>query len=579
MTAHGWVVPTPTRGRRITVIGIVTLMTTAMIVSAGAATRPPGTGKPPAGTGIGTATALANPICNKTADPYGKLNFIIEGGGPTPSVGPFCTAVWKGTNNGGATYQGVTKNSVKVVFLLPNEQQLAAVTLKQTLPRNNATGEVGSMKALYNDALAAYEKFFQTYGRKIDLQYVTSSGDDEAAQRADALSVIAMKPFIVADATYTSHPVFETQVAGAKIVTYGGGATFDATQKQAPYRWGGVNSTATAVNLSEFLGKQLAGKKAQYAGDSSLKGQTRKFGLVSIKDLIDQNEFNAALKKNKVTIDPRNTVEFDNGAGGVTVDANAAQDQSPLAITKLKEAGVTTVILFANSSMITALLAAATNQDYHPEWIMTSYAFADFPFTARGYDQTQMAHAFGLAGLPITPSIAAMTPVNDVVQWYWGTGKGTSSSLKFPTLHWVMQAIMYAGPNLTPQTVRQGWFSLPATGGAASNDPYTFQTGYGRTSGLPYDDYQGGALDYALEWWDSTATGPPIGPVPGGQGTFWYLDGGKRYSAGQWPTKPIKFFDESQPGQVAILSGAPVPVAAACDGCPSQTGQGEPPAG
>jgi hypothetical protein len=71
--------------------------------------------------------------------------------------------------------------------------------------------------------------------------------------------------------------------------------------------------------------------------------------------------------------------------------------------------------------------------------------------------------------------------------------------------------------------------------------------------------------------------GPAIGPVPGGQGTWWYLDGGKRYSAGNWPTKQLKFFDKSAPGQVNLLAGAPTPVAAACDGCPSQTGQGEPP--
>jgi hypothetical protein len=562
------------------VVGLVVLMTASMaMVSASAATRAPNTGKPPAGTGIGTAAALANPVCNKEANPYGKLNFIINGGGPTPSVGPFCTAVWKnGTKNGGATYPGVTKDSVKVVFLVPNDQQLAAVTLKQTLPKNNATGETGSMQALYKDALPAYEKFFQTYGRMINLQFVTSSGDDETAQRTDATAVIAMKPFIVADTTYTSHPVFESQVAARKIVTYGAAATYEATQKQAPYRWGGSNSTATAQNLAEFLGKQLVGEKAEFAGDSSLKDTTRKFGMISIQGLINQDQFDAALKTYKVPLDSSNIVEFPTGTGGVVIDTNTAQEQAPVAITKLKAAGVTTVILFANGTMITGLLAAATNQDYHPEWIMTGYSFADFPLNARGYDQSQMAHAFGMTGLPITPSITAMSPVNDVVQWYWGTGKGTSSSLKFPTLHWVMQAIMYAGPRLTPQTIRQGWFSLPASGGAAANDPYTLQTGYGRTSGLPYDDYQGAGLDYSLEWWDPTTMGPAIGPLPGAQGTWWYLDGGKRYSAGKWPTKQLKFFDNSVPGQINLLAGAPTPIAAACDGCPSQGGGGEPPA-
>ena len=126
------------RARRV--VGVAVLVTVAALVptaSAGAAGRAPGTGKPPAGTGINTPAVFANPLCDKTQGPYGKLDFVIKGGAPDKGGGPICVAVWKGKNNGGATYQGVTKDSVEVVALVPNEQQSAAMALK---PTNNANG-------------------------------------------------------------------------------------------------------------------------------------------------------------------------------------------------------------------------------------------------------------------------------------------------------------------------------------------------------------------------------------------------------------------------------------------------------
>ena len=111
---------------------------------------------------------------------HGNLDFVNEGGGPV------CVAVWKdGADNGGATYQGVTKDSIDVVVLVPNEQQLAGVRPGQT-PVDHATGGKGTVTNVFKDTFAAFEhQAHQTYGRKINLVFVTSSGDDETAQRAE----------------------------------------------------------------------------------------------------------------------------------------------------------------------------------------------------------------------------------------------------------------------------------------------------------------------------------------------------------------------------------------------------------
>ena len=137
-------------------------------------------------------------------------------------------------------------------------------------PVNHATGETGTVTNAFKDTFAAFEhQAHQTYGRKINLVFVTSSGDDETAQRADAVSVKAKKPFAVIDGTYTSEPVFGTDLAAAKIPVFANTTSLEATLKQAPYRWAQTDINAGAMNAAEFMGKQLAGKKAQYAGDSS----------------------------------------------------------------------------------------------------------------------------------------------------------------------------------------------------------------------------------------------------------------------------------------------------------------------
>ena len=95
---------------------------------------------------------------------------------------------------------------------------------------------------------------------------------------------------------------------------------------------------------------------------------------------------------------------------------------------------------------------------------------------------------------------------------------------------------MYAGPKLTPQTLKQGFFAVPAAGGSASYDPALAnqgaRSGYGRTNGLPYEEYTRGNKDFTPTWWDPDTDGPPSLGFPGGKGALWYLDNAKRYYAG-----------------------------------------------
>ena len=558
---------------RVAVLGMLGVAV-ALPAAAGAAASSPGTGKPPAGSGINTAGALDNPHCDKTAGPYGRLDFVQKG------TGPVCVTVWKeGKDNGGATYQGVTKDKIKVVALVPNEQQMAAVTPTQ-LPMNYTTGKPGTVRDVFSDGLAGYEHAFgktYTYGRDVDLQFVTSTGDDEAAQRADAIAVKEMKPFAVLDAGTTDLAVFDTALVQAKIPVFSLYVGVAATLAQAPYRWGQQDPAAGSMNAAEFIGKQLVGKKAQYAGDTAMHDKTRVFGLVR-SEVIDIDFFNQAAKKYRVKIAPNANFSYPgtSAAGG---DPAIAQENAPTAITKLKSAGVTTVILLADGQMVGQLTKQATAQEYHPEWIFAGAQNIDFPVLARAfYDQDQWAHAFGISNVwPGSPT--APTTVPNVVQWYWGPGKGTYQITYTNALAWLFPGIMYAGPNLTPQTLKQGFFAVPAAGGSASNDPALAnqgaRSGYGRTNGLPYVEYTRGNKDFTPTWWDPNTDGPPSLGFPGGKGALYYLDNAKRYYGGHWPSKPMKFFDKSN-SIYQFDAPAEPPALIPCSGCPSETGQGTP---
>jgi hypothetical protein len=495
----------------------------------------------------------------------------------TVDIGPVCLPPWKGGDNGGSTYQGVTEDTCRVVALVPNEQQASELVQR---PVNYATqGTPGTVQDALSDALAGYEHAFggtYTYGRAIELEFVVSSGDDEVAQRADALVVKARKPFAVLDHGARNLPVFDTEMVAAKIPVFSLYVTVDETLEQAPYRWGQQDPVAGSLNGAEFVGKQLVGKKAEYAGDPAMHAKTRKLGLVR-SDVIDTDYFDDALAEHDGAIAPGALISYPGSSAG-TGDPAVAQEYAPVAVSKLKGLGVTTVVLLADSAMVGAMLKQATEQDYHPEWVYSGSQNIDFPVLGRTYDQEQWAHAFGISNVwPGSPDAPTTTP--NVVQWYWGPGRGTYQITYSNAISWLMSGVMYAGPDLTPRTLKQGFFAIPAQGGSAASDPAVAnrgaRSGYGRTNGLPYEEYTRGNKDFAPTWWDPDTEGPPSLGFPGGMGALWYLDDATRYYSGTWPTRKLKFFDRSN-----SISRFDAPAEAAevlpCEGCPSETGVGEP---
>ncbi len=554
--------------RRVLVaIGVVALGAATPTATAAA---PPGAdmtgaGRAPSGVGLGSEAALAQDACNQA---NGRTNFDYEG------TGPFCVNPWpEDKDNGGATAPGVTATTVKVIVRIPNAEMAAqAASTGVVQPKNQATGEPVTPDKVYEDVNALYDyatRTFGTYqlwGRTPQFEYMTASGSDETAQRADAVDVIAQKPFIVVDVT--SGEVFTTMVAAEKIIVFGGGDN-QAAAKQQPYRWMlASDPDAGPYLVASFAGSSLAGKKATWAGDDEMRSQVRAFGAVYPTSGFDLDVFTAEMKKATGKA-PVEALSYDSS------DATKAPEAVPGLVTRLKSAGVTTVVLFTTAAVTRSLMEAATAQEYRPEWIITGFGYHDFDGYGRTNDQSQMAHAFGVGVLP--PAYEGQPATTGLFQWYWGTTQGNYSPTGTVAVTPVYQAMHYAGPKLTAKNVQKGLFAAPALGGAAQ-DTTTFQTGFGRTVRLPYDEHGSPGSDRTLLWWNPDITGgtQAVRSIVG-KGRFMYLDDGARYAYGEFPAKP-KFFDESAsavevPWSTTFPDGV-VPPANPCTDCPVNGGSG-----
>ena len=132
-----------------------------------------------------------------------------------------------------------------------------------------------TVEQVFTDFDAVYEYAIETYGtyqlwgRTPVYEFVTASGTDEAAQRADALEVIARKPFMVVDA---SHPVigaevFTATVAGRKILVTSASTTPETRRQAAPYRWiPGQDPDAAAYLAASFVGRSLVRREGEVGG-------------------------------------------------------------------------------------------------------------------------------------------------------------------------------------------------------------------------------------------------------------------------------------------------------------------------
>jgi hypothetical protein len=452
-----------------------------------------------------------------------------------PSVyAPPCVAP-PTAGNGGATWTGVTKNTI-VVAVYQGAPDLLA---QATLAAGGSSDTSAQTAATLQDYVTFFESHYQTWGRKIRLVNVDASGGvaDDAAAKADAIRVATEIKAFASFGGPTQTDAYAAELAARHVLCIGcATGTTDATiRADAPYVWGMQPSPEQSnILTAEYIGKRLAGQPAAYAGDPAMTRRRRVFGLLSY----DTESGTFGPVRDDLTKDLAAYGVSFASVGTYTLDVTQAQELARTLVTKMKGAGVTSVVLDGDPFAPVFLTKEATNQGYFPEWIVTGSVLTDTSAFARLYDQRQWAHAFGISELS-----GRVTEVHsEAFRLYeWQFGRKPPAESTYPLIYLnpfvFFTGVHLAGPHLTPASFQAGLFSFPPSG----TGPTNAQVSFGRHGFWPNDDYLG-FDDATIIWWDPNAKGEDeIGRH--GTGLYRYEDSGRRYLPGHFPRTPDHPFD------------------------------------
>lgn len=441
-------------------------------------------------------------------------------------------------DNGGATgAQGVTGDTITVVAWLPSENDPVWAIVRQGLGIDDTVEEV---KETYEGLVEIFQTYYETYGRTVELEFVEASGAmlDPVTARADAVEAASHEPFLVLGGPLLSGTWTEELHARDIICVACPGAS--GTE---PTAFGIVPSESqTRRHVVSYVSAKLAGKPADFAG-GDLAERERVFGLLSLAQSEGDEEQAADLRDDLAEegADVAHVSTF-------PLDPGRAQELAVNEIAKMKDAGVTTVIVEADPITLPAFTREATKQGWFPEWFLAGFPFTDTTTFGRTFDQEQWQRAFGLSYLP-PAAPPRLNPAYQLYEWYHGTPPPADESLllTYPQVALTFTGFEYAGPNLTVETFRDGLFAFPPTPKAVTQP----SVNYGDEV-WDEPEYQG--IDDMVEfWWDADATGPDETGEEG-TGMIRYVDGGQRYYHDEY-TDELKVFEEE--GSVTVITDPP----------------------
>ncbi|MGH2686584.1 MAG: hypothetical protein ACRDJP_14055, partial [Actinomycetota bacterium] len=462
---------------------------------------------------------------------------------------------WTGTDNGGSTFRGVTKDKVVIVRWMGQlDPATEAILRGYKLADDGAT-----IKRAYEMLFRYSNQHYETYGREVvfvDMQAGGASENDEA-MKADALKIATeIKPFAVIEGNAAAGipPVLGRELAQRGVICLcTTSLSTEFYQELPPLIFSSLpTSTEYAAHSAEYIGKKLAGKNAVFAGDElnptqGFKSKPRKFGLIYLEGARGRADPEGKRSRDAFVREfAKYGIKFA-AEVGYLYDPGRNQNEVTNMIASMKGAGVTTVVAAWDPLSPILITKEATRQQYFPEWFVTGTGLSDTTTAGRLYDQLQWTHAFGISPLWVTWD--DVTDSAGYREYHHGRGpggqrgeEGNLINIYRARIETLFRGIHMAGPNLTNESFARGQLAYPPTGGTPLAPLYFF------TRELPTE-----IKDYTEVWYSGTATGPDERGEQG-PGMMMKTDGGKRYKLGQWTKGESLAFKEA--GAVAVTDGS-----------------------
>ena len=511
---------------------------------------------PPAGNlsslGLGSSSGVAEGA-EGGEGPGGTLPPLPGGKGVNPSTkrcvgnpprqtedpsSPPCVAFFNG-DNFGATYQGVTRDEVRLLIYIDSGiAETGGSQGQEARPSDTffdlmEPPKAGEKEHVQVEAYRAWQRYFndryQTYGRFAHFFLHFGSGTSPENRRADAAQGFAyVKPFAVLTDALGNELDYVEAMARRGVLNFG---SFNS-KEEAFFRrfpklvWGYQPSIElAATTFSSYLCKKVVNEPTVLSGNAGQNGTPRKFGLLHTTDenypglirlaelVVQQFEACGGEIAMEATYD-KCCLAMDNTNRGEDATANMSEFQ---------QAGITTVLWTGGIEGHHGRSAAA--QGYYPEWIILGDGTLDtnHPVRLSANGPSFDNHAIAVSAEPYEPGLEQ--------QLCYQALREAGATRPKSDMHWMCEpyrnltqlftGIQVAGPRLGPSSVDKGYHAIPPVRSTDVQVPACFYNA---------GDYTCVKDTQALIWDNN-------GEAPGDNrpGCWRAIQGGKRYLTGEHP--------------------------------------------
>lgn len=424
---------------------------------------------------------------------------------------PPCIPYFEG-DNGGATSTGVTANEIRVAM-------------------PNATGDdIVELERYFN-------KRFQFYGRQLKIvRDVSCFGGSPASAKAAAQDIAALKVFgavgfcDIGGVEY----YFYDELARRGVISVSNRVTVQTEADLAefhPFEWTFLPTFDKGSRHLVELACSLNGRNAEHAGPQHVASK-RKFGLITNKfsdaPSPDLAAANAALAACGIEPERAEITYERESASGQGASAQTAQEVTSATV-RMKDAGVTSLIVLTHSLTTRQIYAALDAQGYQPEIMLSTNFYNDEDLGIAQQPKAQAAHTFGISTwnkfvrVADEPWYAALKEIDPDYEFCCPPFGYFGARFDYHAMLVMAAGIQMAGPNLTPESFARGLQTAAWPNPPTEKHPGKVTVREGTHSYIE---------DAAVIWYDPSNTSEYSGA-----GAFCYVDNGARRRLGGYPVR------------------------------------------
>ena len=466
-------------------------------------------------------------------------------------LSPPCVAHFSG-DNGGATYPGVTREEVRVLFYFegtPKQQGSSRAggepeTFNKYVDLNEPPKEDEYVAAR---VLRPYQRYFneryQTYGRFVHFfaYFRASNGANAEQRRADAVeNYQKIKPFAVVNfASFGATSAYSEVMLRKHVLVFTGAqnSRFACCVSSSEFartpgmRWGTAASTEEYARIfGGLICAQVVGRPVTFGGNAADQGKPRQLGMIN-NDRASFPEWGVLARLVRAQVKAcGGEFVYEAPSGGSSCSLETASGH----MAEFQRLGVTTIIWpggadsAGNDGCGQHMQNAGAALRYLPEVVVAGNGGTETQISAQASNQEFSRHQVMLTPYPRgdalgdTPCVDSAREADPEIPARDLENFGCEY---YAAIRLLFTGIQVAGPRLGPPSMDKGYHAIPGRG---SSDPYYeacfFEPG----------DYTC-IKDAQIQHWD------PAGQTPGSasSGCWRMIEGGARYLAEDWPHRDI----------------------------------------